>query len=341
MTIVPLSTRFSHSVPTGLILVALLTCFSMWLASTPFCDQLGLSSLTIAIIAGALLGNTVWNRTEHFFTDGVNIAKRHLLKLGVILFGLRITFSQIGQLGWQGVIIDLFVVLSVMSLALFVGKKLLNLDLQTTILIGAGSAFCGAAAILATESVIKGQAHKVSLAVTTVVVFGTLSMCIYPLLYSFTGFSESVFGIFTGATIHEVGQVVAAGSAINASVADIAVVEKMIRVMMLAPFLVLLSLFVNSNKDNKQNTSDKRKHIPWFAVFFITMCGINSMQVLPNEVVSVLLLADNIFLTMAMAALGLHTHLAPVLKVGIKPLILASSLFVFLLSIGFFLCKLL
>ncbi|WP_252735895.1 YeiH family protein [Aestuariibacter sp. A3R04] len=338
MVTIPVSARFFHSVPAGLILVALLTCFSMWCASSPLCEQIGLSSLTIAIIAGALLGNTVWNRTEHFFSGGVNIAKRHLLKLGVILFGLRITFAQIGQLGWQGVLIDLFIVLSVMSLALFVGKKLLKLDLQTTVLIGAGSAFCGAAAILATESVIKGQAHKVSLAVTTVVLFGTLSMCVYPLLYTHMGLSEDAFGIYTGATIHEVAQVVAAGSAVNANVADIAVVEKMIRVMMLAPFLVMLSLFVNRDNDNKQYTPDKGKHIPWFAVFFIAMCGINSMQVLPVEVVSTLLFADNIFLTMAMAALGLHTHLAPVLKVGVKPLVLAGSLFVFLLSCGFVLC---
>src|SRR5690606_4928314 len=121
------------------------------------------------------------------------------------------------------------------------GSRAWRLDRQTAMRIGGGSAFGGAAAVMGAEPVIRGQAHKVTVAVATVVVFGTLAMFIYPLLYPLAGMSEQAFGVYAGSTIHEVAQVVAAGSAVGEAAASTAVIEKMMRVMMLAPFLVLLS----------------------------------------------------------------------------------------------------
>src|SRR5207248_5358443 len=102
----------------------------------------------------------------------------------------------------------------------------LKLDRETSMLIGTGSAICGAAAVLAAEPVLRAQPHRVSVAVATVVVFGTLGMFIYPLCYPYLGLSQQTYGVFTGSTIHEVAQVVAAGRAVSDTAAAAAVIEK-------------------------------------------------------------------------------------------------------------------
>jgi uncharacterized integral membrane protein (TIGR00698 family) len=218
-------------------------------------------------------------------------------------------------------------------LALQLGTRVLKLDRQTCMLIGAGSAICGAAAVIATESVVGGQAHKVAVAVATVVIFGTLGMFAYPLLYPHLGLSPRAYGLFAGSTIHEVAQVVVAGRSVSEGVAATAVIEKMLRVMMLAPFLLLLSGAQRAaavDAARKPNIT-----IPWFAVLFIVASAVNSLQVLPSWLVNALIQTDTALLAMAMAALGLRTHIGAVRQAGVKPLMLASALFAFLVVGGY------
>ncbi|MGL5038531.1 MAG: YeiH family protein, partial [Aeromonas sp.] len=224
----------------GIALAALLAAAGMGLAELPQAKGLGLSALTIAIVLGIVVGNTLFPRIAHHCAAGVDFSKNKLLRAGIILYGFRITFQQIGDIGWSGVIIDILIIGFTFILALQLGTRVFKLDKQTSMLIGAGSAICGAAAVMAAEPVIKGQAHKASVAVATVVVFGTLAMFLYPLAYPYLGLSEAHYGIFAGSTIHEVAQVVAAGKSVGDQAAATAVIVKMMRVMMLAPFLLIL-----------------------------------------------------------------------------------------------------
>ncbi len=158
-------------------------------------------------------------------------------------------------------------------LACWLGKKVFGIDSQTAMLIGAGSSICGAAAVMATEPVLKADSSKVAVAVSTVVVFGTLAIFAYPWLYQLNEhfqwlpFSQETFGIYAGSTIHEVAQVVAAGHAIGPDAENAAVIAKMIRVMMLALFLLLLSGYISRGGAGKAEKSAIT--IPWFAVLFI------------------------------------------------------------------------
>ncbi|MFT7568963.1 MAG: putative integral membrane protein (TIGR00698 family), partial [Pseudoalteromonas distincta] len=227
----------------GMLLVVVLAGASVALSKLPIMQSAQFSSLTIGIVLGIIVGNSVFSRIATQTDIGVDYAKSILLKAGVVLFGFRITFAQVAGVGWEGLLTDVVMLLGTFILAVQLGKRVFKLDEQTTILIGAGSSICGAAAVMATEPVIKAQAHKVSVAVATVVVFGTLSMFAYPIMFDYMGLSEHAYGIFVGSTIHEVAQVVAAGTAVSANAADTAVIEKMLRVMMLAPFLVGLSFW--------------------------------------------------------------------------------------------------
>lgn len=317
----------------GLMLAGAIAAVGIYAAGLAPVKHLGISALTLAIVVGIALGNTVFPRIAPFSADGVEFAKAKLLRLGIILFGFHITFQDIAQIGWAGILIDVLVIAATFTLAVQLGTRVFGLDRQTAMLIGAGSSICGAAAVLATEPVVRGQAHKVSVAVATVVIFGTLGMFIYPLLYPHLGLTEAGYGLYAGSTIHEVAQVVVAGRAVGEHAAAFAVIEKMLRVMMLAPFLVILSSRMTDEGGAK--TAKRKIAIPWFAVLFIVAAGVNSLHIIPAALVQGILAVDTVLLAMAMAALGLRTHAGAIKHAGAKPILLASILFVFLMAGGY------
>jgi uncharacterized integral membrane protein (TIGR00698 family) len=318
----------------GLALAAAIAAAGMFAARLPALQALGLSALTLAIVFGIMVGNTAFPAIAARTGAGVDFAKGMLLRTGIVLYGLRVTFQDIAGVGLEGVLIAVSMVGLVFGLAVLLGTRAFKLDRQTAMLIGAGSAICGAAAVMATEPVVRGQAHKVSVAVATVVVFGTLGMFLYPWLYPHLGLDEHAFGVYAGSTIHEVAQVVVAGRAVGEVAGSAAVIEKMLRVMLLAPFLLLLS----SRLSREASDGTGRKAglvIPWFAVLFVAVAGFNSLRLLPAAWVDVLVQADTVLLAMAMAALGLRTHVGALRQAGFRPLLLASALFVFLLAGGY------
>jgi uncharacterized integral membrane protein (TIGR00698 family) len=322
----------------GVGLTGALAGIGMSVAHLHWLERLGLTGLTVTIALGMIAGNTFFPRVAADTAPGVDFSKSTLLRAGIILFGFRITFQQIGEVGWTGVLIDALMVALTFLIAVQLGTRVFRLDRQISMLIGAGSAICGAAAVMATEPIVRGQAHKVAVAVATVVIFGTLAMFSYPLLYSHLGLSQHAFGIFAGSTIHEVAQVIAAGKSVSDQVAGVAVIEKMLRVMMLAPFLLLLSATQASWQPGSHAAGDSGKAhrlVPWFALLFIAASAINSLQVLPAGFVNVLVQFDTLLLAMAMAALGLRTHVGAIRQAGVKPLLLAAALFIFLTVGGY------
>jgi uncharacterized integral membrane protein (TIGR00698 family) len=181
---------------------------------------------------------------------------------------------------------------------------------------------------MATEPVVDARCEQVAIAVATVVVFGTVGMFLYPVMFDlaarhFVSVSQSAYGIYAGSTIHEVAQVVAAGRAVSESAANTAVITKMVRVMMLAPFLMALSAYLCRGV----SSTKKRIVIPWFAVGFVAVAAFNSFDLLPHAVVATAVSIDTVLLAMAMAALGLTTHVSAIRTAGLKPLGLAAFLF--------------
>ncbi len=327
----------------GLCLSAALAAAAMALGRIDWLAAHGLSALTLAIVLGMLVGNTVYPRMAAASAPGVQVSKQQLLRLGIVLYGLRLTTQDIGQMGWAGVIVDAMVLCSTFGLACWIGVRWLGLERESAMLIGAGSSICGAAAVLATEPVVKARAEQVTVAVATVVVFGTLSICLYPALFQLNqawgvipGGAKG-FGQYAGSTIHEVAQVVAAAQSISPEAADTAVIAKMVRVMMLAPFLLLLSGWMaRSGRAGAAEGSGNRGKItvPWFAVGFLAVVLLNSQQWLPQQAVHIATEIDTGLLAMAMAALGLSTHFGAIRKAGAKPLLLALILFGWLLAGG-------
>jgi uncharacterized integral membrane protein (TIGR00698 family) len=331
--------RLTRLVP-GLGLSVLLALVAMQVGTIGWLVSHGISALTAAIALGILVGNTLYHRAAASADAGVGFSKQTLLRAGVVLYGLRLTLHDVGQVGLGGVLIDALVVLSTFMLAVLLGTRIFRLGRETSMLIGAGSAICGAAAVMAAQPVVRGNADDVTIAVSTVVVFGTVAMFLYPALYPLMphGLSPEgapAFGVYTGSTIHEVAQVFAAGRSVSESVANTAVITKMVRVMMLAPFLMGLSAWIARGTDHRVGTHRARRAgAPWFAVAFVGVVIFNSCGVLPARLVSAATTLDTVLLAMAMVSLGLTTHISALRAAGPRPLLLGAVLFAWLMVGG-------
>jgi len=319
-----------HPALPGLLLAAAIAWIAMRLGEIAWLQDKGFSALTVAIVLGIVLGNTIYPRLGATCGEGVHLSKQTLLRAGIILYGFRLTFQDIAHVGLAGVAIDTVMLLSTFGLACLLGTGWLKMERETAMLIGAGSAICGAAAVMATEPVVKARSEQVTVAVSTVVIFGSLAIFLYPVLHGLAVAAHVPdFGIYIGSTVHEVAQVLAAARSIDQGTADTAVITKMVRVMMLAPFLLALSMKNGKTGDNSgdQGASRGKLSIPWFAFAFIGVVLLNSFLPLPTQLNAVVLQVDTLMLAMAMAALGLSTHLSALRAAGVKPLLLGAVLF--------------
>ena len=335
----------------GILLIALFSCAAFYIAEFEFVKRLSFSPLIVGIILGMLYANSLRNHLPATWVPGIQFCTKQILRAGIILYGFRLTFQSVVAIGGPAILIDCIVVTVTIFLGLLVGK-LLKMDRDLSLLTSTGSAICGAAAVLGAEPVVKGEPHKTAVAVSTVVIFGTLSMFIYPVLYRIGLFdlTPEQMGLYTGATLHEVAHVVGAGNAMGAEIADPAIIVKMIRVMLLAPVLVIMGFALARGVKAVPATAvpvgspEKTKiTIPWFAFGFLLVIGINSL--LPKDLVWLDTLVnginqlDTFMLTMAMTALGAETSFDKFKKAGFKPFLLAFILYIWLMGGGYLLAK--
>nr|WP_313974839.1 YeiH family protein [uncultured Psychrobacter sp.] len=331
----------------GLIVVLIGSLFCLWLnVSLDTWSNgriVGLSPLTLAILLGMVLGNTVYPQFAERLQVGVAFAKGQILRLAIIFYGFKLTLTQVSSVGMPAIMTDALVLTSTFLLTYWLGTRWLKVDKQTTLLIGSGASICGAAAVIAAEPVVKAEAHKVTIAVATVVVFGTIAMLLYPFLYQLgwlqPWLNAQQYGIYTGSTIHEVAQVVVAGNAVSTEVGNTAVVTKMIRVMMLAPFLLILSFALTSSGSGQTDKPSlmsrvRQVKVPWFAFIFILVVVLHTWIPMTASFEHSMVILDDVLLTMAMFALGLTTHMSAIKQAGVKPLILGAIMFTWLIIGG-------
>ncbi|WP_297433989.1 YeiH family protein [Sulfurimonas sp.] len=326
----------------GILFVALFSMSATYLADFAIFKHLAISPLIIGIVLGIVYANTLRNKLPQEWVPGIIFSTKTLLRAGIILYGFRLTFQSIEAVGISGIFTSVTIVTLTFIIGYIVGTKFLKMDRDTTILVTAGSSICGAAAVLATEPVLKGEPYKTAIAVSTVIIFGTIAMFLYPFLYrmGYIPLTPQEMGIYIGGTIHEVAHVVAAGNAVGAETAKTAVIVKMIRVMMIAPFLLVLGFWLAKTSKDVSNKQKAKIVIPWFAVFFMVVAGFNSLNLLPLHVVGSINSIDTFLLTMAMSALGMETSIDKFKKAGMKPIYLASILFLWLIFGGFYIVKL-
>ena len=322
----------------GIALCALIGIVAFGLAKIPFFLSLHLSPLILSVLVGMALAPW-YKKSGQIGIVGVLWCGKRLLRLGIVLFGFQVTLQSLLGVGVEGFLIALLVVAGIFTLGSYLGVKLLGLDRETSMLIACGSAVCGAAAILALESLSKTPAHKTAIAVGVVVLFGLLSMFLYPLVYEagFIPLSPLQEGIYTGATLHEVANVIGASANLPKEAQEAAVIVKMIRVILLVPLLLLLSFTILKHKEKGSN----EVAIPWFALLFLGAILLGSLSFFPSWLRSLLQSVSLFSLTLAMGALGLVSDFSKLQGIGAKALALGAILWGVLLFGGLGLVKLL
>ena len=322
----------------GVLLIALFSCAAFYIGDFPFFRRLSFSPLIIGIVLGMLYANSLRNRLPETWVPGILFCSKQLLRLGIILYGFRLTFQNIVEVGVPAIIIDAIIVTVTIVGGVLVGR-LLKMDKEVALLTSVGSGICGAAAVLGAEATIKTQPYKTAVAVSTVVIFGTLAMFLYPVLYrnGAVELTAGQMGIYTGATLHEVAHVVGAGNAMGKEISDAAIIVKMIRVIMLVPALLVIG-FIAARGGGK-GEGKRKVVIPWFALGFLAVIGFNSLNLLPQGFIDFINSLDTFLLTMAMTALGAETSIEKFKKAGAKPFVLALVLFGWLFGGGYLLVK--
>ena len=338
----------------GILLIALFSFAAMYIADTPFIKGLSLSPLIVGIILGMIYANSLRSRLPEPWTPGIKFCTKQILRTGIVLYGFRLTLTDVVAVGIPAVIVDLIIVIGTIILGVILGR-IIKMDRETALMTSIGSSICGAAAVLGAEPVVKCQSHKTAIAVSTVVIFGTISMFLYPILYRsgmLDSMTDQMVAIYTGSTLHEVAHVAGAGNAMDPTdalgIAGTATITKMIRVMLLAPVLVVLALLLSHKRKDSNLGKEKTKiTIPWFAFGFIAVIFLNTFiqgicdapTVKDIPLNSTIEYIDTFLLTMAMTALGTDTSFDKFKQSGSKPFLLAGLIYIWLVFGGFFITK--
>lgn len=323
----------------GALLVVLFACAATCIGGMSWVKALSLSPLVVGIIIGMVYANTLRPALPENWTPGIAFCSKRILRIGIVLYGFRLSFQDVAAVGLPAVAVDAIVVAGTIGLGLAVGR-LLKMDRETALLTSCGSAICGAAAVMGVDGAIRPQSYKTAVAVSTVVIFGTIAMFLYPVIFrsGILDLDASQMGMMSGATIHEVAHVVGAGNAIGPEASNTAIIVKMIRVMMLVPVLLVIA-FMSAGRAAGADGKKGKITVPWFAVLFLVVIGFNSLNLLPEWLVAFINEADTFLLTMAMTALGMDTSFDKFKKAGLKPFLLAFVLFVWLMAAGYLLVK--
>ena len=309
------------------IIPGILVAVIIALASKFVSEHYGAPSMLLALLFGISLNFLV---DDPRCGPGIAFASRTLLRLGVALLGLRISFGMMSGLGWP--IVAMVVLMVPVTIAFgFAASRFFGFRYRFAFLSAGAVAICGASAALAIAAILPKDEKSDDRLVFTVVgvtILSTIAMIIYPIVSQTLGFDDVIAGIYLGATIHDVAQVVGAGFSISEQAGETATLVKLLRVAMLAPVVVLATLILRSTSEPDPSGA-RPPLIPGFVLAFILLAMLNSFVTLPPVLLAIAVDGSGWLLLTAIAAVGLKTRPAEIMKVG-KPaaaLLVAETLF--------------
>ncbi|MDK3255414.1 YeiH family protein [Blastococcus capsensis] len=277
------------------------------------------SSLLVAVALGAIIANCGALRAG--MRPGLAFTQRRVLRFGIVLLGLQLAVGDIIGLGASGIgIVVITVVLTFLG-SLLLGR-LLDVGRDLSVLVASGFSICGAAAVAAVQGVTDSDEEDVALAVALVTVYGTLAMVAFPALGIALRLSTEEYGAWAGAAVHEVAQVVVAGSAVGSTALAVAVVVKLSRVALLAPLVLGLGLF---RRCRAAPNAGRPPLVPLFVVGFLLSAGLRSTGLVPDAALDVAATVQRLALTAALFALGTGVRLTVLLGTGRRAMLLGAG----------------
>jgi len=310
-----------------------LACAVVGAASTFLSEHYGAPVMLFALLLGMAMN---FLSSDGPCRPGIEFSAKQLLRIGIALLGLRITVAQVAALGWAPVatVVLSVVITIVVSMA---AARLLGFQTSFGVLSGGATAICGASAALALSAALPNHPMKDRATLFTVIgvsALSTMAMVLYPMLTQLLGLAPLDAGMFLGATIHDVAQVVGAGYSISTEAGDAATLVKLMRVAMLLPVIVFASLF--TRRSGQAEGGERPPLLPWFAVAFAVLVAINSTGWVPKGVQTAGHDVSRWLLVASIAGIGMKTHLKELVSVGFKPvaLMVGETVFLALLALA-------
>jgi uncharacterized integral membrane protein (TIGR00698 family) len=287
-----------------------------------------LSPIILSIAIGMIFHNFIG--TPSFARPGVAFSMRRILRFAIVLLGLQLTASQLVEVGARGIAVIALTLIATFLFTVQLGR-LIGVDRKLSELIAAGTSICGASAVIATNTVTRAPDEDVAYAVACVTIFGSIAMFVYPLFPGLLHLDPHAFGLWSGASIHEIAQVVAAAFQDGRDAGEFGTIAKLARVTMLAPVVMSLGfLATRQARRIGDGQPSARVPLPWFVLGFIALVGVNSMISIPAEARSAMIALTTFLLSMALAAMGLETDLRKLCARGMRPLLLGAGAFLFI-----------
>jgi uncharacterized integral membrane protein (TIGR00698 family) len=298
-----------------------------------------LSPMILSMMIGIAFHNTVG--TAAWAKAGVTFSLRRLLRGAIILLGLQLTASQVIEIGGRGLGIIAVTLLATFFFTVWMGK-LLGVEPKLAQLIAAGTSICGASAVIATNTVTDAHDEDVAYAVACVTVFGSVAMFTYPLLPGLLHLDPHAFGLWAGASIHEIAQVVAVAFQDGQKAGQFGTIAKLSRVMLLAPMVIAIGLMGarEIHRKSEAGTPLARPPVPWFVLGFVALMGVNSLVTIPADAKPWIVAATTFLLSVALAAMGLETDIGKLAAKGLRPALLGAFAFLFIAGFSLTLIKL-
>jgi uncharacterized integral membrane protein (TIGR00698 family) len=264
--------------------------------------------------------------------EGIAFTAKTVLRIGVALLGARISVELVIALGWQQLLM-VFVAVVLTVLFGLVAARLLGRGWRLGLLTGGSVAICGASAAMAIAAVLPKNEHSernLIFTVLSVTILSTVAMVAYPAITQMLELDHQQTGVFLGATIHDVAQVVGAGFSVSEETGETATTVKLIRVAMLAPVVLIFGLVIRAAMSREAETGKHPPLIPFFVVMFLIFAGLNSTGLIPPSIQSGLSDFSRWALLTSIAAVGMKTSLRTLKDVGGQAIILIVAETIFL-----------
>lgn len=308
--------------------------FAKLISTLPFLKIMGF--LVLAILLGIL-----WNaliKIPKGAEAGIQFTSKKLLRVGIILLGMRLNFIDLINAGPKIFALSIIDILFALSLV-YALARWMGVDKKLGILTASGTAICGAAAIAAIAPQVKAKDQEIAISVTIVAVLGTFFTLVYTFLFPYLGLSNLNYGVFSGATLHEIAHVMAAAVPGGNNAIDEAIIVKLSRVALLVP--IALGIYFLFNRSTRKGPEKQRPGIPvpWFILGFLLASGINTLQIIPQTLTQFIIEIAYLCIAMAMAALGLGIHTSLFKKIGYKPFLAAFIGSILLSILGYILVQ--
>jgi len=294
------------------------------------------SPMILAIVIGMAFHNIVG--TPSLARPGIAFSLKRLLRAAIVLLGFQLTIGQIVSVGPRGLLIVAISLAATFGFTIWTGRAL-GIDRKLAELIAAGTSICGASAIIATNTVTEAHDEDIAYAIACVTIFGSIAMFVYPLLPGLLHLDPRAYGLWSGASIHEIAQVVAASFQNGQRAGEIGTMVKLARVMLLAPVVFALGAKARLSAIGAAGKTVKPP-VPWFVIGFIALVGANSLITVTADAKRAINALTTFLLTVALAAMGLETDISKLYAKGIRPAILGALAFLFIATFSFTLIKL-